>query len=129
MSLKQELKEKLSETRAVSPVIGVILMVAITVILAAIIGTFVLGLGENVQSNASAGVVESAANDKAVTLNSLGPNTDGVKCAGASYPNLATQSVEQVGQTLDCTGTGADSIVAYSTNGDASNASVFTFDN
>ena len=31
--------------RAVSPVIGVILMVAITVILAAVIGTFVLGLG------------------------------------------------------------------------------------
>lgn len=32
--------------RAVSPVIGVILMVAITVILAAVIGVFVLGLGE-----------------------------------------------------------------------------------
>jgi flagellin-like protein len=41
---------------AVSPVIGVILMVAITVILAAVIGTFVLGLGENVQENAQAGV-------------------------------------------------------------------------
>jgi flagellin-like protein len=35
---------------AVSPVIGVILMVAITVILAAVIGTFVLGLGGNVSS-------------------------------------------------------------------------------
>lgn len=32
--------------RAVSPVIGVILMVAITVILAAVIGAFVLGLGQ-----------------------------------------------------------------------------------
>jgi flagellin-like protein len=40
------------DDRAVSPVIGVILMVAITVILAAVIGTFVLGLGENVQSTA-----------------------------------------------------------------------------
>jgi len=38
------------DSRAVSPVIGVILMVAITVILAAVIGTFVLGLGDNVQS-------------------------------------------------------------------------------
>jgi flagellin-like protein len=37
------------EERAVSPVIGVILMVAITVILAAVIGTFVLGLGDQVQ--------------------------------------------------------------------------------
>jgi flagellin-like protein len=38
----------------VSPVIGVILMVAITVILAAVIGTFVLGLGQNVQSTPQA---------------------------------------------------------------------------
>lgn len=42
------LKELLSDDRAVSPVIGVILMVAITVILAAVIGTFVLGLGDQV---------------------------------------------------------------------------------
>ena len=35
-----------------SPVIGVILMVAITVILAAVIGTFVLGLGDQVQTTA-----------------------------------------------------------------------------
>jgi len=33
----------------VSPVIGVILMVAITVILAAVIGTFVLGLGNSLE--------------------------------------------------------------------------------
>jgi len=38
------------DERAVSPVIGVILMVAITVILAAVIGTFVLGLGDQVQN-------------------------------------------------------------------------------
>jgi flagellin-like protein len=37
------------DERAVSPVIGVILMVAITVILAAVIGTFVLGLGDQVR--------------------------------------------------------------------------------
>jgi len=39
------------DDRAVSPVIGVILMVAITVILAAVIGTFVLGLGDQVQQS------------------------------------------------------------------------------
>jgi len=37
------------DERAVSPVIGVILMVAITVILAAVIGTFVLGLGDSLE--------------------------------------------------------------------------------
>jgi len=45
-----ELKNLFDDDRAVSPVIGVILMVAITVILAAVIGTFVLGLGDQVQS-------------------------------------------------------------------------------
>ena len=47
-----ELKQILRDDDAVSPVIGVILMVAITVILAAVIGTFVLGLGKNIQTTA-----------------------------------------------------------------------------
>lgn len=44
-----KLSERINRTdeRAVSPVIGVILMVAITVILAAVIGTFVLDLGQS----------------------------------------------------------------------------------
>ena len=45
------LKQLFSDDDAVSPVIGVILMVAITVILAAVIASFVLGLGN--QSNVS----------------------------------------------------------------------------
>jgi len=44
-----QFKQLFDDDRAVSPVIGVILMVAITVILAAVIGTFVLGLGDQVQ--------------------------------------------------------------------------------
>jgi flagellin-like protein len=50
MNIKQLFK--FDDSRAVSPVIGVILMVAITVILAAVIGTFVLGLGDQVQTTA-----------------------------------------------------------------------------
>ena len=41
-----DLKELFHDDGAVSPVIGVILMVAITVILAAVIASFVLGLGD-----------------------------------------------------------------------------------
>jgi flagellin-like protein len=41
-----KLRELLIDDDAVSPVIGVILMVAITVILAAVIAAFVLGLGD-----------------------------------------------------------------------------------
>ena len=40
------LKQLFADDDAVSPVIGVILMVAITVILAAVIASFVLGLGD-----------------------------------------------------------------------------------
>lgn len=40
-----ELRQFVTDDDAVSPVIGVILMVAITVILAAVIGAFVLGFG------------------------------------------------------------------------------------
>jgi len=41
-----DLKKLFNDDDAVSPVIGVILMVAITVILAAVIASFVLGLGD-----------------------------------------------------------------------------------
>lgn len=55
MKLKN-LIDKTDNNRAVSPVIGVILMVAITVILAAVIGTFVLGLGDSVESAPQASI-------------------------------------------------------------------------
>jgi len=53
MRLKN-LFDETDDSRAVSPVIGVILMVAITVILAAVIGTFVLGLGDQIDSTPQA---------------------------------------------------------------------------
>jgi len=46
-----QLSKLFNDEKAVSPVIGVILMVAITVILAAVIGTFVLGLGDSIGDN------------------------------------------------------------------------------
>ena len=45
-----KLNQLFTDDDAVSPVIGVILMVAITVILAAVIATFVLGLGDQVSN-------------------------------------------------------------------------------
>ncbi|WP_436347385.1 type IV pilin [Natronorubrum sp. FCH18a] len=58
------------EERAVSPVIGVILMVAITVILAAVIAAFVLDLGDDMGSGSvNAGVNSDVSNsDGEVTL-------------------------------------------------------------
>ena len=47
-------KKLFNDDDAVSPVIGVILMVAITVILAAVIASFVLGLGDQTQTTPTA---------------------------------------------------------------------------
>ena len=73
MDLKSALKSFVGgdEDRGVSPVIGVILMVAITVILAAVIGTFVLGLGDRVSQaspNANFGFDYTAANNNQVEI-------------------------------------------------------------
>ncbi|WP_324661843.1 type IV pilin N-terminal domain-containing protein [Haloarcula sediminis] len=64
-------KELLTNDDAVSPVIGVILMVAITVILAAVIATFVLGLGDSLSNSAPQANFDfdydSSANDLTIT--------------------------------------------------------------
>ena len=75
--------ERRNETEAVSPVIGVILMVAITVILAAVIGTFVLGLGDDVQSSPAAGVTTNEVPGQTLTftITSTG-NLDGAIITG-----------------------------------------------
>jgi len=44
--IANKFKQMLQDEGAVSPVIGVILMVAVTVVLAAVIGAFVLGIGD-----------------------------------------------------------------------------------
>lgn len=46
-----QLRRFIADDEAMSPVIGVTLVVAMTIILAAVIGTFVLGLGENLQES------------------------------------------------------------------------------
>ncbi|QHS15833.1 type IV pilin [haloarchaeon 3A1-DGR] len=68
-------KQFLDDDSAVSPVIGVILMVAITVILAAVIGTFVLGMGDDLQNNqptASFDFNFNAGNSGSVTISHAG---------------------------------------------------------
>jgi flagellin-like protein len=72
------LKQLYSDDSAVSPVIGVILMVAITVILAAVIGTFVLGLGQNLSQtapSASLSFDQSAGNDAQIQISHDGGDT------------------------------------------------------
>jgi flagellin-like protein len=67
-----------AKERGVSPVIGVILMVAITVILAAVIGTFVLGLGDQVSQTApqaTIGVDDVDTTNNSIVLSHNGGDT------------------------------------------------------
>ena len=71
--MKQKLKSMFADDRGVSPVIGVILMVAITVILAAVIGTFVLGLGDSLEQAPQATLnAEDASGDYISSVSDLG---------------------------------------------------------
>ncbi|MFC7134320.1 MULTISPECIES: type IV pilin N-terminal domain-containing protein [Salinibaculum] len=69
MRLRETIRELHSgEDRAVSPVIGVILMVAITVILAAVIASFVLGLGPSEAAPSAQFEFEEINTDDGVTI-------------------------------------------------------------
>jgi len=88
--------------RAVSPVIGVILMIAITVILAAVIAMFVSGLGSDQTKPAQAGYqIENNTNDTdlQVTIISMRSNTKAVKCdENGADKNMTTSE----GTTMTC---------------------------
>ena len=85
-----QLKKLFNDDDAVSPVIGVILMVAITVILAAVIGTFVLGLGDQVSDSAPQATLNfEFQNGSAVTIthdggDAIDDNSLSVLVAGTS---------------------------------------------
>ena len=112
-----KLKQLLNDDDAVSPVIGVILMVAITVILAAVIATFVLGLGEQVSQTSpntsfsfdyeevqsdekdSWGETAQSSNDDAILTitHSGGPNID------ATQLGVAGSELHSSSKTYDTT--------------------------
>jgi len=70
-----------SKDRGVSPVIGVILMVAITVILAAVIGTFVLDLGNNAGKSAPSASLAVTTNINANNVTITHKGGDGLDSA------------------------------------------------
>ena len=86
------LKKLFTEERAVSPVIGVILMVAITVILAAVVGSFVLGLAGDVSESAPTVQID-------FSYDSDGPNVTLTHDGGSSFSS----------DTVRLTGTGGTS--------------------
>ena len=94
-NMKAKIKEFVSEKRAVSPVIGVVLMVAVVVILAAVIGAFVLGLGGSQNETPQASF--TIQNDGTVVM-SGGDTLQG--------GDLTLSVVSGTGSVTDSTGTG-----------------------
>ena len=102
------------EENAVSPVIGVILMVAITVILAAVIGAFVFGMGGSISRTYTVGVTAAQTGSDTVDVTFQGgPDADVV-----SYINVS------IGGNEYRTASAGD-ITATSTDVTSSNSPVF----
>lgn len=75
--------------KGVSPVIGVILMVAITVIIAAVVANFVLDLGGNLGEDASASVTFSQSANYADGTYDVTVTTTGLDNADYTYTQIA----------------------------------------
>ncbi|RLM56957.1 type IV pilin [Halobellus sp. Atlit-31R] len=102
------LKQLFTDDSAVSPVIGVILMVAITVILAAVIGSFVLNLGQGVQQTAPQASFSFDYNGNNVTVTHQSGdsitgsqlNTTGVSWNGAQSGNWSDVGTVSAGSAI-----------------------------
>jgi len=108
--------ELLTEDRAVSPVIGVILMVAITVILAAVIGTFVLGLGDQVSDSAPQASFSFDFSDSGDGFNGDGTDNVTITHEGGETLEAADIGVEGDNSSSSLSGTGFSGTIA---SGDA----------
>ena len=115
---------------AVSPVIGVILMVAVTVILAAIIAAFVFNMAGSIQSSKTVGMTLTLdANSNAVATITGGPDLPSLSQVNVSVNNggenpILTGTNVSVGR-YNITGTGSVSgkrvqLIGYFTDGSKS---------
>ncbi|WP_435094470.1 type IV pilin [Halorubrum sp. N11] len=95
-----------TDDRAVSPVIGVILMVAITVILAAVIGTFVLGLGDQLNDTAP---------QASFTVDDVSMNSTATDDVNVSITKTGGQDLDPSQITVSIDGTRSGTIKSNST--------------
>lgn len=111
---------RIKNEQAVSPVIGVILMVAITVILAAVIAAFVFGMSDNIQRSYVVAITMSQPNGTHITLTNMGGQDAGslvsVNITGNLNPTIpAPKLAAGVGSTGTyelSTGAGQKHIIA-----------------
>jgi len=83
-----------NDKRAVSPVIGVILMVAITVILAAVIGAFVFGMGGTMTKTYLVGATASQSGESTLSVTYTGGPDDNM------VNNLTFRGIDSEGTAI-----------------------------
>ncbi|RLM84008.1 type IV pilin [Halobellus sp. Atlit-38R] len=107
-----DIKEIFTDDSAVSPVIGVILMVAITVILAAVIGSFVLNLGNNVQQTSPQATIDWEYNQSGTVVNATHNTGEALdnSTLGISETNTSGHTISLVGGGSDSTYTAGEEI-------------------
>jgi flagellin-like protein len=111
---------KILNSEGVSPVIGVLLMVGVTVILALIIAVFVLDLGTNQSSPATAGVEFSETADGVEVLFVVSGTAEEIEIV-ANGIVLTTWDSDDVGTRVTVTGVGpSDTLVIRGQNGGSS---------
>ena len=111
---------------AVSPVIGVILMVAITVILAAVIAAFVFGMAGNVAKTKLVAVTASRPSTDTVTITNMGgPDQGNLNSAGLVISGFTFTGSNTLGKTTGSTktvtgvGTGKQRVLVTGTFSDS----------
>jgi flagellin-like protein len=108
----QRLKAMFDDDSAVSPVIGVILMVAITVILAAVIASFVLGLGQG-NDPAPNPTIQSDSSEQALNFSVTGGDDFDAGVATVNVDITTNNSVEISESDIDIQGGSAGSDLTY----------------
>lgn len=103
--------------RGVSPVIGVILMVAVTVILAAVIGVFVLDLAGNTEDNVKAGVTMDATTSGMEVQWVSGGNAESIS---VRVDGTEKAVINNVGGTATVNVPAGGTVTAVGSNGDVS---------
>ena len=94
---------KLKNDSAVSPVIGVLLMVAITVILAAIIAAFVFGMAGTIQQSHVVAITMSQPDGTHITLTNMGGQDVGSLVSITVTGDLTDDSPDELGPDVGAT--------------------------
>lgn len=116
-----QIKQMFSDDGAISPVIGVILMVAVTVVLAAVIGAFVFGIGDSLGSpapNTQVAFDYNASSSTVQVTHDGGDTITGDNTGALSVGGDVSDANWQVGDEAGNAATGSTQISSEVSSGD-----------